>query len=192
MNTICNSLPFDIAFKIISFLQGWKLFYVRRHYELATRASVIVKFVEQCSPSASLEARDYLKALGDIRSSQLSFEDVEMFLFKPKRNVLLNLVGLHYCIYQLQVPMKRVMNALECCKIAERQVLVKWWKLGQWQHGFRQRDESHYRMVSMADLATEKHEVLGVLNRGAVYEVMRIQVSVAYPLSGPWTCQSSA
>ncbi|KAL9237681.1 hypothetical protein vseg_012201 [Gypsophila vaccaria] len=171
--------------------EGWKLFYMTRHFEVAARASVIVEYVEKRSSSASLEARDYLKALGDIRSLHLDFKDVELLLFKPKLNVLLNLVGLHYCVDELQVPVNHLAEALQRCKIAERQVLVKWWKLGHWIHGFRMRDESHYRLISMADLTTEKHEVLGVLSRGAVYEVMRIQISIAFPRSEPWTCRSS-
>lgn len=84
-----------------------------------------------------------------------------------------------------------VMDALQGSNISERQVSIKWWKVGQWAYGFRMRDESHYRTMSLADLATNKQDdVLGVLSRGAVYEVIRVQISVAYPLSVPWTCQS--
>lgn len=170
---------------------GWKAFYMNRHQETAGKASSIIKFVEQCSSSVSLEVRDYLKAIEELCSTGLDFKDVELFLFKPELNVFLNLIGLHYCINWLGVPAENVINALEYSKISEKQVSIKWWKLGRWFYGFRLRDESHYRVVSLADLAIHKHEVLELLYRGAVYEVIRIQISIPYPLSTPWTCQSS-
>ncbi|KAJ8434922.1 hypothetical protein Cgig2_029768 [Carnegiea gigantea] len=170
---------------------GWKEFYMNRHQEMAGKASSIIKFVEQCSSSASLEVRDYLKAIEELCSMQLDFKDVELFLFKPELNVVLNLIGLHYCINWLGVPPENVMDALQCSSISERQVSVKWWKVGRWFYGFRLRDESHYRLVSLADLATHKQDVLEVLHRGAVYEVIRVQISVGYPLTNPWTCQGS-
>ncbi|KAK9664265.1 hypothetical protein RND81_14G029600 [Saponaria officinalis] len=171
--------------------KGWKKFYITRHAEVAARASVVVEFVEKSSASAPLEARDYLKALEDIRSLHLDFKDVELLLFNPKLNVLLHLLGLHYCIDALHVPLNHVAEALQRCEIGERQVLVKWWKRGLWMHGFRLRDESHYRFISMVDFVTEKHPVLGLLSRGAIYEVLRIQISVASPHSVPWTCQTA-
>lgn len=74
------------------------------HREMAGKATTVVEFVENCSSSELLEVGDYYKAIEDLCSMQLSFRDVQMFLFKPKLNVLLNLVGLHYCIFCLQVP----------------------------------------------------------------------------------------
>jgi len=76
---------------------------MNRHQEMAGKASNIIKFVEQCSSSVSLEVRDYLKAIEELCSIQIGFKDVELFLFKPELNVLLNLIGLHYCINWLGV-----------------------------------------------------------------------------------------
>ena len=54
------------------------------------------------------------------------------------------------------------------------------------------RDESHIRCVSLADLLMAKEkEVLGVLCRGAVHEVLRVQISIADPPSTPWYSQST-
>lgn len=69
---------------------------------------------------------------------------------------------------------------------------VKWWKLGRLFYGFRMRDESHSRWVSLAELALAKEqEVLLVLQRGAIHEVLQVQISVADPTSTPWSCQSA-
>ncbi|XVF28409.1 hypothetical protein REPUB_Repub15cG0027100 [Reevesia pubescens] len=115
-----------------------------------------------------------------------------MLLFKPKLNVFLNLVGLHYCLTILQVPASRVMEALQSSKISDRQVCVNWWKLGRWFYGFRMRDESHSRCVSLEDFATAKDvEVLRVLNRGAIHEVLRVQISFANSTSNLQSSQSS-
>ncbi|XWS14019.1 hypothetical protein CRYUN_Cryun36dG0088000 [Craigia yunnanensis] len=160
--------------------EEWRGFYIKQHKEMAGRAASVVKFVEQCSLSESLEVSDYLKAIEGLRSMQFGFKDVQMFLFKPKLNVLLNLVGLHYCLNCLQVPASHVMEALHSNKISDRQVCVKWWKLGRWFYGFRMQDESHSRCVSLEDLATAKDDVvLEVLDRGAIHQVLGVQISFA-------------
>ncbi|KAJ0035503.1 hypothetical protein Pint_25036 [Pistacia integerrima] len=171
---------------------GWRKLYMKRHHEMASGTSDVVKYVEQCMRSDSLEVGDYLHAIENLNAIQLGFKDVQMFLFKPKLNVLFNLVGLHYCIFWLKMPPEIVMEALQSCKISERQVCVKWWKLGRWFYGFRMRDESRSRRVSLADLAmTKEAEVLGVLHRGAIHEVLRVQISFVNPSCTPWCCQSS-
>ncbi|XP_042475359.1 uncharacterized protein LOC122057353 isoform X2 [Macadamia integrifolia] len=81
-----------------------------------------------------------------------------------------------------------VVEALWNCQISERQVCVRWWKLGRWIHGFRLRDESHTRMISLGDLAMAKEgEVFGVLHRGAIHEVLRVQISVPAHTHTRWT-----
>lgn len=85
-----------------------------------------------------------------------------------------------------------VLQALQYRKISDRRVCIRWWKLGRWFYGFRMRDESHSRCVSLADLSTAKaEEVLGVLYRGAVHEVLRVQISTADPSSASWYNQST-
>lgn len=83
-----------------------------------------------------------------------------------------------------------VIEALQSCKVSERQVCVKWWKLGRWFYGFRLRDESNSRSVSLGDLPMED-EVLGVLHRGAIHEVLRVQISVVNPPCTSWSFQST-
>lgn len=83
-----------------------------------------------------------------------------------------------------------LVEALQTCKISDRNVCVKWWKLGRWFHGFRMRDELHSRWVSLADLATEDYEhILGVLRRGTIHEVLRVQISAVGHTSTPWSYQ---
>ncbi|KAA8548516.1 hypothetical protein F0562_000217 [Nyssa sinensis] len=141
-------------------------FYIDKHNEMAGRAAAVVDFVEQCSSSESMEVAHYLAAIEDLSSMQFGFRDIQMFLFKPKLNVLLNLVGLHYCISWLGVPAEYVIEALGSCKISERQVCVQWWKLGRWFYGFRLQDESRFCEFCLGDLAMAKvEEVLRVLHR---------------------------
>ncbi|XP_021897354.1 uncharacterized protein LOC110814250 [Carica papaya] len=163
-----------------SIVKGWKSFYVQKHNEMAFRAGNLIKFVEQCMVSDSLAVGDYLKAIEELSSMQLGYKDVEILLLKPNLSVFLNLIGLHYCINWLGVPAQYMAESLQTCKISERQVHVKWWKLGRWFYGFRMRDESHSRLVSLEDLATAKEaEVLWVLQRGAIHEVLQVQISTA-------------
>ncbi|GLT99201.1 hypothetical protein SLE2022_166540 [Rubroshorea leprosula] len=173
-------------------VKGWRRFYIKQHTEMSRRAMSVIKFVEERSPADSLEVGDYLKAIEDMSLMQLGFKDVQMFLFKPRLNVFHNLVGLHYCINWLQVPATYVLEVLQSCEISERQVCVRWWKLGRWSYGFRMRDESHSRWVCLADLATAKEEeVLAILHRGAIHEVLRVQISMANSTSSPWSSQST-
>lgn len=78
--------------------------YIDKHNEMDYRATVVLNFVEHCSSSESIEVGHYLSAIDGLCSMQLGFKDVQMFLFKPKLSVLLNLIGLHYCIRWLGVP----------------------------------------------------------------------------------------
>ncbi|KAG5011166.1 hypothetical protein AAZX31_07G233300 [Glycine max] len=168
----------------------WRKLYLERQVELGLRARSVVKFLEACSRSESLEVGDYLKAVDTLIGTMFGFEDVQRFLFNPQMNVLINLVGLHYCLTTLGIPGDNLVEALRTHEISDRRVCIKWWKVGRWYYGFRMRDESHSRWVSLADLATEDDEhVLGVLRRGTVHEVLRVQISVVGRPSTPWSCQ---
>ncbi|XP_077240541.1 F-box-like protein isoform X2 [Tasmannia lanceolata] len=168
----------DQDMETFSYDNAWRSFYIKWHKVMAGRATTVVKFVNQCSQYESLEVANYLRAIGDLCSVELGFKDVQLFLFTTKQNVLLNLIGLHYCLFSLGIPAEDVTKALSNGQILQRQVCVRWWKLGRWFHGFRLRDETHFRRVSLGELATAKEEeVMGVLHRGAIHEVLRVQIS---------------
>ncbi|XAR57128.1 hypothetical protein NMG60_11025159 [Bertholletia excelsa] len=172
--------------------KGWRSLYIDKHKEMAKGAKEVVDFVNQCSSKEAIEVSHYLAAIERLNSMQFGFKDVKIFFFTPKLNVLLNLIGLHYCISWLGVSADEIMEALNSCKISERQVCVHWWKLGRWFYGFRLQDETHSRRFSLGNFALAKEEeVLQVLHRGAVHEVLRVQISVAKSLNIPWSCQSS-
>ncbi|CAL5415797.1 unnamed protein product [Camellia sinensis] len=174
-----------------SSMMGWRGFYINKHNEIASRATVLVDFLKQHSSTESIEVGHYLAAIDELCSMQCGFKDVQMFFFEPKLNVLLNLVGLHYCISCLGIPAEYIVEVLNKCKISEREVCVQWWKLGRWCYGFRLRDESHSRTFSLGSLAMAKEdEVLGVLHRGAIHEGLRVQISVAKPICTSWSFQS--
>lgn len=174
-------------------LKGWRGFYVNKHHEIASKADAVIAFLEQCISSESVEVNHYLVAMQNMNSMQFGFRDVVLFFFKENLHVLLNLAGLHYCIAWLGVPAENVMEALNSCKISDRQICVQWWKLGRWLYGFRLRDESISRRTCLRDLAMMKEqEVLDVLYRGAIHEVIRVQISAAKPVSSPWSCQASS
>ncbi|KAF3456139.1 hypothetical protein FNV43_RR00789 [Rhamnella rubrinervis] len=171
--------------------RGWKFSYIKRHNETADRVTEVVEFVKRSSPSELLQVVDYLRAIKELHGMELGFEDIQFFFFKRKLNALLNLVGLHYCIAWLRVPAEHILEALLRHKILKRRVCVRWWKLGRWFYGFRMRDESSSRCVSLEDLTMEKGgEVLGVLRRGAIHEVFQVQISVADRSCTPWFCEA--
>lgn len=78
--------------------------YISKHIEMAGKAAMVTNFVERALAYESIEVGNYLKAIELLNSLELGFKDVQLFLLKPNLNVLLNLVGLHYCIIWLGVP----------------------------------------------------------------------------------------
>ncbi|KAK5794365.1 hypothetical protein PVK06_035587 [Gossypium arboreum] len=84
--------------------KGWRGFYIKQHKEMKDQADSVIKFVENCLQSESIQVNDYLKAIECLKLMGFGFKDVQMLLLKPKLNVLLNLVGLHYCLNILKVP----------------------------------------------------------------------------------------
>ncbi|GAA0153985.1 hypothetical protein LIER_12092 [Lithospermum erythrorhizon] len=141
-------------------VKGWRAVYATKHAEMAKKADLILNFLDP----------DFSSFEG-MHSMQFGFQDVEMFFFKPKMNLLLNLAGLHYCINAFR-------EALNNLNIQSRQVCVQWWKLGRWHYGHRLQDDMQSREVSLADLAEDKRkEVLSVLHRGAVHEVLRVRIT---------------
>lgn len=157
---------------------------------MGLRARTVEMFLKACSPSESLEVGDYLKAVDTLVGLRFGFEDIQRYLFNPKMNVLINLVGLHYCLSSLGIRGENLLEVLRTCEISDRRVVVKWWKLGRWLHGYRMRDEFHSRWVSLADLATQDDgNVLGVLRRGTIHEVLRVQISAVGHTTTSWSYQ---
>lgn len=194
--SLCKKRWPALALEIESASHGnheeWRVFYIRKHNEMAGKAGGVIDFVNRCLAFESIEVGHYLKAVKELDSMLFGFEDVHTFFLKSKHNVLLNLIGLHYCLIWLGLPGECVMEILNNSNISQRQVCVQWWKLGRWFFGFRLRDELLTRTVSLEDLATGKEEeVLGVLHRGAVHEVIRVQISVAKPAQASWSFQSA-
>ncbi|GAB4843559.1 hypothetical protein Ancab_013523 [Ancistrocladus abbreviatus] len=85
-------------------MQGWKGFFVERHGLMASIATDVVNFVQLRSSFISLKIRDYGNAIEMFIIPDFEFKDVELFLFKPKSNVLINFAVLFYCINYLRVP----------------------------------------------------------------------------------------
>lgn len=86
------------------FFQGWRRAYINQHKKLLEKVSAITHFVKDCSQNESIEISDYLKAVAFLGSAELGFEDVQIFLFSVNTNVLMNLIGVHYSIFHLQIP----------------------------------------------------------------------------------------
>ncbi|EYU43896.1 hypothetical protein ABFS82_07G019700 [Erythranthe guttata] len=179
----------DIHQETHSNSKGWKGLYISKHIDMAVKAASVTTFMEKALAFESIEAGNYLKAIELLKSLQLGFEDVRFFFLKPNLDVLLNLIGLHYCIVWLGVPAEYVIEALERNRVSKRQVCVQWWKLGRWFYGFRLRDEFHSRSISLEDLTASDEQIIGVLSRGAVHEVIRVQISAAKPTHTSWSHQ---
>lgn len=166
----------------------WRLFYIEVHNEKVARVASVVRYVEECLTYGSLEVGQYQRAIEELHAMKLGYEDVEILLFKSNLIVQLNLLGLHYCMNWLRVPIKYIVKALQSWKIADREVCVKWLTLGKWSYGYgiRMNDELHVRQFNLLDIVIAKEEeVLAVLYRGAVHEVLRVQITVVNPPTTP-------
>ncbi|KAI3927882.1 hypothetical protein MKW98_023483 [Papaver atlanticum] len=177
-----NTLPDDIALNIASFLQVLELCSLgscsKFWRELCSTDYLWVSLSKDRWPALGISSESPIPLIlnnSNTGSSSLSSNE-------NIQNVLVNLAGLHYCLFWLNVSAEDAIAALRNCGIQERELCVSWWKLGRWFYGFRMRDESNIRRVSLGDLALAKeNEVLGVLYRGAIHEVLRVQVSIPPP-----------
>ncbi|PRQ27205.1 putative F-box domain-containing protein [Rosa chinensis] len=168
--------------------KGWRPFYGEVHDHKAASAALVIDYVEKCSIYGSLEVAQYQRAIEDLHVMRFGYEDVVLLLLKPSLSVQINLLGLHYCMNWLKVPVKCVVKELRIRKLAERRVCVKWWTLGKWSNGYgiRMNDELHSHQFTLLDVALARaEEVLAVLYRGAIHEVLRVQITVAKPSSTP-------
>ncbi|KAJ3676190.1 hypothetical protein LUZ60_003602 [Juncus effusus] len=158
--------------------EGWKSLYIKTHQILASETSNFINTVYQWAPHESLEVGVYLNAIRALESLRIGFEDVRLFLFGRNLSVLVNLIGLHYCIFRLNVPASEVKTALKNRQVSSREVRVNWSKVGRWSYGFRLRDENCSRRLTLGELtAVKEGPVLALLNRGAVHEVIRVQIT---------------
>lgn len=79
---------------------------------MAGKAASIFDYVERCLAFESIEVGYFLKAVEDLYTMQFGFKDVQMFFLRPNINVLMNLIGLHYCISRLDVPVRTIFYLL--------------------------------------------------------------------------------
>ncbi|XP_051203237.1 uncharacterized protein [Lolium perenne] len=161
-------------------VQGWKALYINHHGRTAVAVSRVVEFVESSSHDGSLEAEYYLKAMSDLAlMKDIGFVNVQFFLLSRNRSAIINLIGLHYSIACLHMLPNEVEKALQACQVAERKVCVSLLKLGRWFYGFRLPDEYESHKFSLSGLTSDEGaKVLVILNRGAVHEVFRLQISL--------------
>uniref|UniRef100_A0A1J3J1X3 F-box domain-containing protein n=1 Tax=Noccaea caerulescens TaxID=107243 RepID=A0A1J3J1X3_NOCCA len=168
--------------------QEWRRIYMMQHEEMGSRASEVSKFVMEGPATLSLEAFEYQHAIETMSSMRLGFQDVELFLLKPNLSVLLNLIGVLYCIQHPKPVREQILDALRRSGISEQVVWVKWLTLGRWSSGRRMRDETVSRKVCLVDVVNGKEEtVLRVLQRGVVHEVLRVCISTSDLAYAPCT-----
>jgi len=160
-------------------LQGWKALYINQHRRMNVAISNVVEFVGSSLNNGWLESECYLKAIADLAlTADIGFLDVQFFLFSRNHSAIINLIGLHFSIASLHVPPIEVSKALQARQVAGRKVCVNLLKLGRWFYGFRLPDEHESHKISLSELTmVEGAEILAILNRGAVHEVFRLQIS---------------
>jgi len=69
--------------------------------EMGRRAKAVVELVKARTRHESVEVADYQNGLMLLSTTGLALYDVLLFLLTPVHNVLINLIGLHYCLFHL-------------------------------------------------------------------------------------------
>ncbi|KAI4345473.1 hypothetical protein L6164_012597 [Bauhinia variegata] len=159
----------------------WRKLYIERNHKMAAGAAAAAKFLKACRPcnAKSFKVRDYLKVMEDLRALKFGFKDVQLLFFKPRIDVLLNMIGLHYCQACLEIPSDHLVEALEACEISDRHVYIKWFKDVPRRYERCMMWERNSHWISLADLAAVGVEhILGVFHQGdAACEVFRVVIS---------------
>lgn len=69
--------------------------------EMGRRAKAVVELVKARTRHESVEVADYQNGLMLLSTTGLALYDVLLLLLTPVHNVLINLIGLHYCLFHL-------------------------------------------------------------------------------------------
>lgn len=167
--------------------EGWQAAYRNSHVEMRKRARAVVELIKARTRHESVEVADYQKGLMMLSTTGLALYDVFLFLFTSAQSVLVNLIGLHYCLFHLGAQgaeLKELKEFLARSKVGERKVCLRWWSMGGWANGFRRRDEMQIRMASIANLTEpESVPLFQILDRGTLHEVLRVQISADFESS---------
>ncbi|KAH7373479.1 hypothetical protein KP509_17G058900 [Ceratopteris richardii] len=171
-------------------VKDWRSEYICLHKRMLIGATSVIDFIKGRACHDSMEVADYQKAMNLLSSTGLELQDVVTFLLLPKLSVLVNLLGLHYCLLHLKMKGNDAREVLSMNKIGERQVCLRWWSLGGWTNGFRRHDEMHMQIASLLTLAElEAPSFLEVIDRGTRHEVLRVQISADFE-SSAWVARS--
>jgi hypothetical protein len=73
---------------------------------MASGAMATVEYVKARACYDSLEVTEYQKAMTMLISRGLQFSDIDMFLLASKHSVLVNLLGVHYCLVHLRTQVR--------------------------------------------------------------------------------------
>ena len=91
-------------------LQGWKALYINQHRRMGVAISNVVEFVGSSLNNGWLESECYLKAIADLAlTADIGFLDVQFFLFSRNHSAIINLIGLHFSIASLHVPVSKAL-----------------------------------------------------------------------------------
>ncbi|KAG2619695.1 uncharacterized protein LOC120665696 isoform X2 [Panicum virgatum] len=91
---------------VASRVQGRKALYINQHRRMNVAISNVVEFVGSSLNNGWLESECYLKAIADLAlTADIGFLDVQFFLFSRNHSAIINLIGLHFSIASLHVPM---------------------------------------------------------------------------------------
>lgn len=91
----------DVCSLACLLMQGWQATYRNSHMEMGRRAKAVVELVKARTRHESVEVADYQNGLMLLSTTGLALYDVLLFLLTPVHNVLINLIGLHYCLFHL-------------------------------------------------------------------------------------------
>ena len=111
---LCSCDTESWLIKVSSFvqilLQGWKALYINQHRRMNVAISNVVEFVGSSLNNGWLESECYLKAIADLAlTADIGFLDVQFFLFSRNHSAIINLIGLHFSIASLHVPVSKAL-----------------------------------------------------------------------------------
>ncbi|GBG76089.1 hypothetical protein CBR_g21749 [Chara braunii] len=158
---------------------SWRLAYMTQRIGVAEKARRAMNILREHSVRESVEIGDYRRALAELHGF-ISFNDVVEHLLKERHSVLVNLLGLHFAVLHLGVSVDDVLRALKRGGVANRKVCVRLWSIGGLVMGYRRRDEMQVINKQLADCC---NDVVHILERGAMHEVRRIQISADFQSS---------
>ncbi|KAJ3676434.1 hypothetical protein LUZ60_003846 [Juncus effusus] len=161
----------------------WKTWYITMHKEMSAAIFSHFRHVEeQLEEYGFLEIIVYKEAIDILRDLKVGFGDIRLMFLRRKLHAVLNLIGLHYSFFYLQVSAGDLRNTLAFYQVLDRELIVEWILVPSFCYCDFTHQERYSLVLSLAEITDGEEAILYFLESGLSAEMRSISIA-SYSLS---------